>query len=50
MQTLSEAASDVILRHFVLRLGEYLLGISDLNKLAEMEIGRALRNARRLLH
>src|SRR6185436_11144947 len=46
----TEAASDVILGELVARIGEDAIGLAHLDEIAEMEIGRALRNTRRLLH
>src|SRR4029453_799413 len=47
---LSEATGDVVLGELVARVGEYAIRLADLDEIAEMEISRTLRNARRLLH
>ena len=46
----AETAGNIILGEFVLRHGEYLLGIAHLDQLAHMEIGSTLGYPRRLLH
>ena len=47
---LAEAARDVVLRTVIGWVGEQLLGIAELDKLAEIHEGRALRYAGGLLH
>src|SRR6516164_5039953 len=46
----AEPAGDVVLGEAVARVGEKAVGLTDLDQLAEMKVGRALRYARGLLH
>src|SRR4051812_4686983 len=46
----AETTRDVILGELVARVGEDAIRLADLDEVTEVEICRALRNARRLLH
>ena len=45
----AEPAGDVVLGEAVARIGEYAIGVTDLDELAEVEVRGALRHARRLI-
>ena len=50
VRPLAEATGDVVLGEAVARVGEDAVGIADLDQLTQVEVGGALRDARRLLH
>src|SRR5262245_39210820 len=47
---LAEAAGDVVFRQFVAGIREHAIRLAHFDEIAEMEVRRALRNARGLLH